>query len=101
MTEEHRYCARCGKPANDNQYQWTQPPPQPPRRLERNMYRKRIAGVCAGFADYFGMDPAVMRLIWVAVAIFTGISLVAYPICWLVMPRSDERAFAPSAYQQG
>lgn len=106
MDNEHRYCARCGKPANDQQFQWGATAggagrASSGRRLERTMNQKRIAGVCAGFADYFGMDPAVMRLIWVGVALFTGVTLIAYPICWLVMPRNDERPIAQSAYQNG
>jgi phage shock protein C len=103
MNDEHRYCAQCGKPATDTQFRWTavpQGPPPPPKRLERDMYDRKIAGVCSGFARYFGMDTTVMRLIWVVLTFATGLPILAYPICWLVMSRNDQRALPAGAYQQ-
>ena len=38
----------------------------PPRRLRRIISQKKIAGVCAGFAEYFDTDLTLMRVIWVA-----------------------------------
>lgn len=103
MDQEHRYCARCGKPTNDGQYAWGQTAPAgPPRRLERDMADRKIAGVCSGFAHYFRMDPTIMRLIWAALAITTGVPFLAYPVCWFVMSRNDARALpaAGTSYQQ-
>ena len=104
MSDEHRYCARCGKPSADGQYQWGQTPPppaQPPRRLERDMSDRKIAGVCSGFARYFNIDPTIMRLIWVVLTFTTGLPLIAYPICWMVMSRNDMRALPGGVnYQQ-
>jgi len=105
MSDEHRYCARCGKPANDGQFQWSAAAPQPPqapiqpRRLERDMYHRKIAGVCAGFAAYFNMDPTIMRLIWVGLFFATGVPIIVYPICWLVMTRNDMPPRLGPAYQ--
>ena len=103
MNEEHRYCARCGKPSADGQFQWNavpQGPPQPPKRLERDMFNRRIAGVCSGFANYFNLDPTIMRLLWVGFTFATGVPLLLYPICWIVMARNDERALPAPNYQQ-
>jgi phage shock protein C len=100
MNDEHRYCARCGKPSQDGQYQWSAQPPSPPRRLERNMYDRRIAGVCSGWAHYFGMDTTMMRLLWLVLTFVIGLPLLAYPICWLVMPRNDLHPRALPQYQQ-
>ena len=50
---------------------------------------------------YFGMDPTIMRLIWVVLFFATGIPIVVYPICWIVMARNDYRALPAGAYQQG
>lgn len=101
MDEGHRYCARCGKPANDGQYQWNAASnPAPARRLERNMYDRKIAGVCSGFATFFGMDVSLMRLLWVVLTLATGLPLLIYPVCWLVMPRNDYRMLPAPAYQQ-
>jgi len=104
MSEDHRYCARCGKPSNDGQYQWSAQPqpaaPVPPRRLERNMYDRRVAGVCSGFAQFFGMDTTMMRLLWVALTLVVGLPLLVYPVCWLVMPRNDLHPRGLPQYQQ-
>lgn len=91
MEREHRYCARCGKAAQAGQYQWTTPP-LTRGRLERDMYNKTIAGVCSGMAKWLGWDVTVMRLLWLGVALFTGVGFIAYPIFWMVMPRNDARA---------
>ena len=47
-----------------------------------------IAGVCAGLADYFDMDVTLMRVIFVAGALLTGIGLLLYIILALVLPVS-------------
>jgi len=48
-----------------------------------------IAGVCGGLGQYFGVDPVIVRLIFVVIALSTGITLVVYPILWLIMPESS------------
>jgi phage shock protein C len=54
-------------------------------RLVRSAADRRIAGVCSGIAEYFAIDPIIVRLAFVALA-FGGIGLLLYPIMWLVMP---------------
>jgi phage shock protein C len=56
------------------------------------MYDKKIAGVCSGFARYFGMDVTLMRILWIIVALGTGIGFVAYFVAWIAMPRDYEPA---------
>lgn len=59
-----------------------------PRRLFRDPSRKRIAGVCAGLADYFGTDPWVVRSIALCMLIFTplsGVTFMAYWVAYFVM----------------
>jgi phage shock protein PspC (stress-responsive transcriptional regulator) len=60
----------------------------------RKLYRgrnKKIAGVCSGIAEYFGWDPTVVRLAWVALFLFGGSGVLAYIIAMIVMPeRPDE-----------
>ena len=56
------------------------------RRLTRSRTDKKIAGVCGGLAAYFGIDPVIPRLIWVFLALGAGIGILAYLICWLVIP---------------
>lgn len=45
-----------------------------------------IAGVCAGFAEYFEIDPALVRLVFVLFALLSGGGFLAYLICWIVIP---------------
>jgi len=68
------------------------PPPFPAeRRLVRRPEGKIIAGVCSGIAAYFGLDPVIVRVAAVLLAVFGGgVGLVAYVIAWLVMPMAPE-----------
>ena len=61
------------------------------KELFRDMKRGKIAGVCAGLAQYFGMDISLMRIIWILVFIFTVgfVSVVAYIILWVVVPEAE------------
>lgn len=64
-------------------------------RLMRSRTESILAGVCGGLGDYFGVDPVIVRLIFVLVTLTTGIGLVVYPVLWLVMPRAPEGAPYP------
>jgi len=46
-----------------------------------------IAGVCAGVANYFGIDPVIVRVIWLVCAFGYGFGVLAYLIAWLIIPR--------------
>jgi phage shock protein C len=61
----------------------------PPRRLKRAMAHKKIAGVCAGFAEYFDMDVTLVRLIWFGVSLMSGIvpGVMVYIVAWIILPR--------------
>ncbi len=58
------------------------------KRLFRNENDKVIGGVCGGLANYFGVDPMVMRIIFVIVALAFGTGLLAYLILWIAVPSS-------------
>jgi phage shock protein PspC (stress-responsive transcriptional regulator) len=48
---------------------------------------KKIAGVCGGLAEYFGMDASIVRIIWLLATIFTAFAgVLIYIILMLVMP---------------
>ncbi len=59
-----------------------------PKKLYRNEDNRVIAGVCAGIAEYFNLDPTIVRIIWIIVSlcglVFTGI--IIYFVCALVIP---------------
>ena len=60
------------------------------KRLYRSRRDRKLAGVCGGLATYFGIDPVIPRLIWVVFALAGGIGLLAYIVCWLVIPMEPE-----------
>ncbi|MGI8992133.1 MAG: PspC domain-containing protein [Bryobacteraceae bacterium] len=85
LRETDRFCPACGKPI-DALPEAVADPPQ--RRLRRIMSQKKIAGICAGFAEYFGMDITLMRIIWVALLVLPpSIGGIAYIVGWLAMPK--------------
>lgn len=59
--------------------------------MEKRLYRSRtnrmIAGVCGGLAEYLGVDPTVVRLIWVFLALTAGGGILLYLIAWLIIPQ--------------
>jgi phage shock protein C len=61
-------------------------------RLMRSRTEVIIAGVCGGLAEYFAIDPVIVRLIFVLVTLTSGIGLLVYPILWMVMPRAGTTA---------
>ncbi len=56
------------------------------KRLYRSRTNKMLGGVCYGFADYFQVDPSIIRIAWVLFTMLGGAGLLAYLICWLVLP---------------
>ena len=56
------------------------------KRLYRSNTEKKIFGVCGGIAEYFNVDPTLIRLGVVAIALMFGTGLLAYLIAAFVMP---------------
>lgn len=69
--------------------------PAPPRRLVRSSDR-RIAGVAGGVAEYFAIDPVIVRLGFVIAVFAGGTGLIAYAIAWLVLPDADDEPNDPA-----
>ena len=68
-----------------------------PRQLVRRRQDRVLAGVAGGLGDYFGIDPVIFRLVFVAAAIAGGTGLIAYLAAWLLIPEaSGEGDPAPS-----
>ncbi len=83
-----------------------------PRRLYRDLAHRKIAGVCAGLAQYFMINPLVVRLVFLALVLlpnvfgiydhipgtglfrhrfdFGGLALIAYAILWIVLPKRED-----------
>lgn len=58
------------------------------KKLQKSATNKKIAGVCGGLGAYFGIDPTVIRLIFVLLVIFAGTGILAYIILALVMSKA-------------
>lgn len=52
------------------------------KRLYRSRKNKVLTGVCGGIGDYFGIDPVIVRLVF----IFTGVGLLAYIVMAIIIP---------------
>ncbi len=59
-----------------------------PRRLERDTSNKMIAGVASGVANYFNLDPTIVRVLWAAAILLGGFGVIVYIIMWIVMPEA-------------
>jgi len=59
------------------------------KRLYRSVTDVKIAGVCAGIADYFEVDPTMVRLAWVVFFLAGGSGLLAYIIAWIFVPQAS------------
>lgn len=57
----------------------------PTGQLTRSETDKKIAGVAGGMAAYFGLDPALVRVLWVIVGLMAW-GILAYVIFWIVLP---------------
>jgi len=57
------------------------------KRFMRSMVDKKIGGVASGMAKYFGIDPTIVRLLFVAGFFFKGFGLLAYLALWMAMPK--------------
>ncbi len=59
------------------------------KRLYRSRTVKVIAGVCGGLADYFGVDPILVRVLWVVAVLSFGAGLLAYILLCLFVPQAS------------
>jgi phage shock protein C len=64
------------------------------RQLTRSETNRRIAGVCGGIAEYFGIDPLLVRIGFL-IAAFMGWGLLVYAVLWIVLPRGQAGGAPP------
>ena len=67
----------------------TAPPHGEPQRLVRSVTDRKLGGVCAGLADYLGMDVSLVRVLAVLSVIFYCFGLIAYLVAWIVIPEGS------------
>lgn len=61
------------------------------KRLYKSRNDKKLCGVCAGIAEYFEIDPTLIRLAWVAFTLLGGSGIIAYIVAAIVMPENNEQ----------
>jgi phage shock protein C len=75
--------------------------PEPPpvdggqRVVRRSRSERVIAGVCGGVGRYLGVDPVLLRIAFIILALANGLGVIAYVVCWVAIP--EERPDQPSA----
>ena len=58
------------------------------QKLYKSNQNKMIDGVCGGIAEYFGIDPTVVRLLWALFSLMGGCGILAYIIAAIIIPRN-------------
>lgn len=56
------------------------------KRLQRSRTEKMVGGVCGGLAEYFKVDPTIVRILWVLISLLGGAGILLYIILWVIMP---------------
>jgi phage shock protein PspC (stress-responsive transcriptional regulator) len=68
--------------------------------MVKKFYRSRknrvIAGICGGLAEYFDIDPIIVRLITLILVLSFGAGLIAYIIAWIVVPEEPDNLYPTS-----
>src|SRR5260370_7441178 len=85
--EKVNFCCQCGASMRVAR--------GPQKKLTRSRTDKKIAGVCGGIAEYLDMDPTLVRLIWVMMALFVGWGVLGYLIARIVLPQRPEPRPSP------
>ena len=85
-----RFCSNCGSAV-------VGPPVVPVHsRLVRPRYGRAVGGVCAGFAQQYGWDVVLVRILLCVLVLFgCGTPIIAYLIAWVVMPNEPYYFSAP------
>ncbi len=60
------------------------------KKLYKSVKDKKLCGVCAGIAEYFGIDSTLVRLAWIVFCVLGGAGLLAYIIAAIVMPTKPQ-----------
>jgi phage shock protein C len=85
IAEGSKFCYNCGAKQPGSQPD-AAPVYTAPKRLMRSSKDKKIGGVCAGIAEYFDLDPTIVRVLWLLAVLFAGTGLLIYLILWIALP---------------
>lgn len=64
------------------------------KKLTRSDTNKQLAGVCGGMAEYFSVDPTLVRVVYILLTVFTGIipGIIAYLVLIVVIPPKNGKS---------
>lgn len=82
LADNSAYCSSCGARQRSRLAH---------KQLMLSSKDAKIAGVCGGIAEYFDIDPTIVRLVWAALTIVPGGivgGILAYILAWLIIPRA-------------
>jgi len=96
IADHSNFCYNCGARQVETGSPGFTPPATSAKRLRRSSADKKIAGVCAGLAEYFDLDPTLVRVLWLLLVFFGGTGVLAYLILWIVLPLAPARIAATS-----
>lgn len=60
------------------------------KRLYRSGKEKVLGGVCGGVAEYFNIDPIIIRLLWILSIFLWGLGIIFYIIAWIIIPKNPK-----------
>lgn len=58
------------------------------KKLHKSQVDRKLCGVCGGIAEYFNIDPTLVRLLWILFTLAGGAGLLAYIIAAIIMPEN-------------
>ena len=64
----------------------------PSRKLYRSRTNRKLAGVCGGLAEFFNLDPTLLRVLFVVLAVLGGSGIIIYLAMWILVPNPPEAA---------
>ena len=79
LAEDARFCSYCGTVVGT---------PPTPKKLIRSRAERKIAGVCAGLAQYFDLDVSLVRVLCFFITLVSGVfpGIVTYLLAWIIVP---------------
>lgn len=94
--ETANFCAKCGNRLRAEGFQQASgfaAARAAEKKLVRPMDDKWLAGVCSAFARYLNVDLALVRILWLSAVVVFGTGVLAYLICWFIIPREEAPGF--------
>jgi phage shock protein PspC (stress-responsive transcriptional regulator) len=86
IVDGSKFCYNCGAQLASGAATPAAVVAPPAKRLVRSSTDKKIGGVCAGLADYFDLDPTIVRVVWLLAIFLGGTGFLLYIVLWIVLP---------------